>query len=83
MSHNKRLPQRITKFDDEDYEFLLEKTIEEDEDYMSRKEFYWEEMSYYRFGLNGQNALDYIYDEYTCGNWDEDINKVLVDLLKD
>ena len=83
MSHNKKVPQRITRFDDEDYECLLEESIEEDEDYIYRKEFYWEEMSYYRFELNGQNTLDYIYDEYTCGNWDEDIDQTFIDLLKD
>jgi len=65
------------------YEILLDEAIEKDENYMCRNEFDWEEMSYYRFEINGQNILDYNYDEYSCGNWDEDINKTLIDLLKD
>ena len=65
------------------YEFLLDEAIEQDEQYICRNEFDWEEMSYYRFEVNGQNILDYNYDEYSCGNWDEDINKTLIDLLKD
>ena len=64
------------------YEILLEEAMEKDEHYMSRNEFDWEEMSYYRFEINGQNILDYNYDEYSCGNWDEDINKTLSDLDK-
>jgi len=64
------------------YEILLEEAMEKDEHYVSRNEFDWEEMSYYRFGINGQNTLDYNYDEYSCGNWDEDINKTLSVLYK-
>ena len=59
------------------YEILLEETMEKDEHYIFRNEFDWEEMSYRRYGINGQNILDYNYDEYSCGNWNEDINKTL------
>ena len=62
------------------YEILLEEAMEKDEHYPFRNEFNWEEMSYYRFEINGQNILDYNYDEYACGNWDEDINKTLVEI---
>lgn len=62
------------------YELLLDEAIEKDENYMFRNEFDWEEMSYYRFEINGQNILDYNYDEYSCGNWDEDINKTLIEM---
>ena len=62
------------------YEILLEEAVEKDENYMFRNEFDWEEMSYYRFEINGENILDYHYDEYSCGNWNEDINKTLVEI---
>ena len=61
------------------YEFLLDEAIEKDERYPFRNEFDWEEMSYYRYEINGQNILDYNYDEYSCGNWNEDINKTLLE----
>lgn len=62
------------------YEILLEEAMEQDVNYPFRNEFDWEEMSYYRFEINGENILDYHYDEYSCGNWDEDINKTLVEI---
>ena len=65
------------QFDNEFYEVLLDEAIEKDEHYIFRSEFEWEEMSYYKFEINGQNLLDYNYDEYSCGNWNEDINKEL------
>lgn len=64
------------------FEILLDEAIEKDEHYMSRNEFDWEEMSYYRFDVNGQNILDYNYDEYSCGNWNEDVNKTLSAVYK-
>jgi len=72
-----------SEFYNEIYEFLLDEAIENDDHYIFRKEFDWEEMSYYRFEINGQNVLDYNYDEYSCGNWSEDINKVLSALFED
>ena len=62
------------------YEILLDEAIEQDEQYMCRNEFDWEEMSYYRYEINGENILDYHYDEYSCGNWNEDINKTLIEM---